>query len=83
MVKRMFAALGYDGMPDYVLHAWTNKLARVGPRLAHARATGLPGSASDELDEYFRVFEGTLQTLSQRTFEHMDDLDEILDQANN
>jgi len=51
-------------------------------KLAHVRTTPLPAEHEVDLASKFLVFEQALMVISNRSYENMDALDEILDAAN-
>ena len=77
-----FGALGEHGpSPQYVVNNW-NKLFRDAEGFAHARDKPLPEEADGEWVKKFFEFEMILMTLSKRSYENLDDLDDVLKRAN-
>jgi hypothetical protein len=79
--RRLFEAIAGGPVPAYVVKAWL-KGGRNAHRLAHVANT--PVSAADEarLLEDFELFEQALWAIASRSFQNMDDLDEILAATN-
>lgn len=79
--ERLFAAVSGSNVPAYAVRVW-NRTGRRAYKLAHVGNE--PVSAQDEsaLADEFAAFEGTLHSFANRSFENMDDLDEILLAAN-
>lgn len=77
-----FGALGEHGSsPQYVVKIWNN-LFPDAYGFAHARDTPLPPEADGEWVAKFFEFEKILMTLSKRSYENLDDLDDLLKLAN-
>ena len=77
-----FGALDeYGASPQYVVKNW-NRLFRDAEGFAHARNNPLPEEADGEWVEKFFEFEMILMTLSKRSYENLDDLDNLLKRVN-
>jgi hypothetical protein len=79
--QRLFEAVGGSGAPLYVVRAWLEG-TRDAHKLAHGRTEPLDPEHDAALLSQFITFEATLLVLARRSYENMDDLDEILDLAN-
>jgi len=79
--QRLFEAVAGSAAPAYVVGAWTRG-GRKAHKLAHVR--NKPANPDDEasLESDFAAFEATLLAIANRSYENMDDLDEILGSAN-
>jgi hypothetical protein len=81
--QRLFDAVARSAVPvpAYVVRTW-----RAGGRRAHklAHVQKKPVDPDDEaaLESEFAAFEATLMAIANRSYENMDDLDEILGSAN-
>ena len=81
--QRLFDAVARSAVPvpAYVVQTW-----RAGGRKAHklAHVQNKPVDPDDEaaLESEFAAFEATLMAIANRSYENMDDLDEILGSAN-
>lgn len=67
--------------PDYVVTAWIRNTNRA-ERFAHLRDRPLTGAEEREFEEVFSACEQALIAMANRSYENMDELDEILDAAN-
>jgi hypothetical protein len=78
---RLFEATTESPIPPYVVESW---LRSTNWSNAYAHVRNQPLSASDEalLAEKFDRFETALAAIARRSYENMDELDEILDSAN-
>jgi hypothetical protein len=79
--QRLLDAVAGSAVPAYVVRTW-----RAGGRRAHklAHVHNKPVDPDDEasLESDFTAFEAGLMTIANRSYENMDDLDEILGSAN-
>jgi hypothetical protein len=79
--QRLFDAVAGSAAPAYVVRTWA-----VGGRRAHklAHVHNKPVDPDDEgsLESDFAAFEAVLMAIANRSYENMDDLDEILGSAN-
>ena len=77
-----FAALGDEGpVPRYVVKNWRNLFPDV-EKYAHAGDEPLPVEADVEWASKFFAFEEALMTVFKPPHENLDDLDQLLDEAN-
>jgi hypothetical protein len=79
--QRLFDAVAGSAAPAYVVRSWVRG-GRQAHRLAHVH--NKPVDADDEasLESDFAAFEAVLMAIANRSYENMDDLDEILGSAN-
>ncbi len=80
-VARLFEHVGGARAPDYAIRAWRNATDWA-PKNAHVPIQGTSQTAEASLLGWFLEFEKALAALSNRSFENMDLLDDILDSAN-
>lgn len=79
--RRLFEALGTTQVPAHLLREWKDGL-QWGHRFAHARNKPLKADDVSGLLDRFVAFERTLLAIARRSFENMDELDELLASAN-
>ena len=79
--RRFLEVVGGAAPPNYVVQAWVQG-SKWAVKLAHVRTTPLPAEHEVDLASKFLVFEQALMVISNRSYENMDALDEILDAAN-
>jgi len=79
--RRLFEAVGGPSPPSYVVKSWL-KGTRWANKYAHVRNKPLPLEVEAELADNFVAFEASLLAISNRSYENMDALDELLDSAN-
>jgi hypothetical protein len=79
--QRLFEAVAGSAAPAYVVRAWARG-GRKAHKLAHVH--NKPANPDDEaaLESEFAAFEAALLAIANRSYENMDDLDEILGSAN-
>ena len=79
--RRLFESVAGTAVPLYAVQAWAKDRRRA-HKLAHVH--NKPPDPQDEasLDPDFSAFEAMLMVLANRSYENMDDLDEILASAN-
>ena len=77
---RVLEVVGGAAPPNYVVQAWVQG-SKWAVKLAHVRTTPLPAEHEVDLASKFLVFEQALMVISNRSYENMDALDEILDAA--
>lgn len=79
--QRLFRAVSGSAAPAYVVRTWVR-----GGRRAHklAHVHNKPAHPDDEasVDSDFAAFEAALMAIANRSYENMDDIDEILGSAN-
>jgi hypothetical protein len=81
--QRLFEAVaGSTAAPTYAVRTWMALGGRRAHKLAHAH--NRPADPDDEasLESAFSAFEAALLAIASRSYENMDDLDEILGSAN-
>ena len=78
--RRMFEAIGGD-TPAYVVHGWLDA-SEWGVDWAHTRAKPPTREDEERLADRFARFEEALLVITNRSYENMDALDEILESAN-
>lgn len=79
--RRLFEAVGGAHPPSYVVNGWL-KGTRWANAYAHVRNKPLGQKDEEALVGQFLGFEQTLKAIANRSYENMDDLDEILGAAN-
>lgn len=79
--RRLFQAAGGSEVPDYVLRAW-NQEGRRAHKLAHVNNKPTAPEDVAALEEDFDRFESWLRAFANRSYENMDELDELLQSAN-
>ena len=80
--RSSFGALGEHGQsPPHVAKNW-NKLFSKVHGFAHARGEPLPEGADAEWVEHFFRFEEYLMFVQQHSYENLDELDKLLEKAN-
>ncbi len=79
--RRLFEAVGGAPPPTYVVKAWLRG-TRWAQAFAHVRNKPLSKKDEQSLAANFVAFEEALMTISNRSYENMDALDEILGAAN-
>ena len=76
-----FADLGEHGQsPQHVVKNWNNLFPNV-EGIAHARGKPLPEGADSEWVENFFRFEECLMFIQQHSYENLDELDKLLEEA--
>lgn len=78
---RMFHAVSGGPVPDYVIVTWLKATDRA-MRFAHLRNKPLEPEEERKFDEVFAACEEALIAIATRSYENMEDLDEILGSAN-
>ncbi len=79
--RRLFEATTESPIPAYVVESWLRS-TKWANAFAHVRNQPLNPSDEESLAERFELFENALAALARRSYENMDELDEILDSAN-
>lgn len=79
--RRLYQAVGGAPPPAHVIQEWKVE-TRWAQEHAHARNKPLPKEAEESLADKFRALERALHVIANRSYENMDELDEILDAAN-
>lgn len=79
--RRLFAAIAGQPVPDYAVQAWLDTTNRA-ERFAHLRDKPLTPEQEHEFDEIFLACESALIAMANRSYENMDEIDEILESAN-
>ena len=80
--RSRFADLGEHGQsPQHVVKNWKNLFPKV-VGIAHARGEPLPEGADAEWVENFFRFEEYLMFVQQHSYENLDELDKLLEKAN-
>ena len=79
---RLFEAVAGGPVPNYVILAWLDATNRA-ERFAHLRDAPLTEEDEQEFDEVLARCERALVAMANRSYENMDELDEILGSANN
>lgn len=79
--RRLFEATAGGPIPPYVVKTWLRG-TRWAQAFAHVRNTPLRPSDESSLAANFEAFEEALLAIARRSYENMDDLDEILGSAN-
>lgn len=79
--RRLFEVAAGGPIPRYVVKAWLRG-TRWAQAFAHIRNKPLRPSDELSLIENFEAFEEALLAIARRSYENMDDLDEILGSAN-
>ena len=67
--------------PAYVVRTWVRG-GRQAHKLAHVHSKPVDPDDEASLDSEFAAFEAALTAIANRSYENMDDLDEILGSAN-
>lgn len=78
---RLFEAVAEAPAPRYVVKAWLRATNRA-ETYAHLRNRPLRDDEEESVMSAFAEVESTLSVLARRSYENMDELDEILDSAN-
>jgi hypothetical protein len=79
--QRLFDAVAGPAAPAYAVRAWLRG-GRQAHKLAHVRNKPVDPKDEDSLESEFADFEAALLAIASRSYENMDDLDEILGSAN-
>lgn len=79
--RRLFTEIAGQPVPDYAVQAWLDTTGRA-EKFAHLRTKPLTPEDQHEFDEIFLACEGALSVMASRSYENMDEIDEILDSAN-
>lgn len=79
--RRLFEAVGGTPPPDYVVRGWVRG-TKWANAYAHVREKPLDRKDEEALAGHFLGFEQTLRAIANRSYENMDELDEILGSAN-
>jgi hypothetical protein len=80
--RRMFLAVAGGPVPNYAVRTWLTATNRA-EEFAHLRDKPLTAEQEREFfDEIFVACEHALMAMANRSYENMDELDEILDSAN-
>ena len=78
---RLFTAVAGQPVPDYAVRAWIDTTDRV-ESFAHLRNKPLTPDQEAEFDEIFAASERALLAMANRSYENMDEIDDLLDSAN-
>lgn len=79
--QRLFEAVTGSAPPAYVIRSWLRS-GRQAVKLAHVRNKPIDPDDEASLESEFAAFEAILMAIVNRSYENMDDLDEILGSAN-
>jgi hypothetical protein len=79
--NRLFRALSGSAVPRYVVDSWLAATKRA-ERFAHLRTKPLTAEKVREFEEIFERCEQLLVAMANRSYENMDELDELLTAAN-
>lgn len=79
--RRLFTAVAGEPVPEYAVQAWLDTTGRA-ERFAHLRNKPLTPEHESEFYEIFLACENALLAMANRSYENMDEIDEILDSAN-
>jgi hypothetical protein len=79
--QRLFDAVAGSAAPAYVVRTWAHG-GRRAHKLAHVQNRPVDPDDVASLDSDFAAFEAVLMAIANRSYENMDDLDEILGSAN-
>jgi hypothetical protein len=79
--QRLFDAVAGSAAPAYVIRTWVRG-GRQAHKLAHVQNKPVEPDDQASLESEFAAFEATLMVIANRSYENMDDLDEILGSAN-
>ena len=79
--NRLFRALSGTAVPRYVVDSWLAATKRA-ERFAHLRTKPLTVEKVREFEEIFERCEQLLVAMANRSYENMDELDELLAAAN-
>jgi hypothetical protein len=79
--QRLFDAVARSAAPAYVVRAWLRGGDQA-HKLAHAHTKPIDPDDEASLESEFAAFEAALMAIANRSYENMDDLDEILGSAN-
>lgn len=79
--RRLFEVIAGEPVPQYVIKAWLRS-SKWADEYAHVRIKPLKTADESSLITYFMAFENALLAISNRSYENMDDLDEILGSTN-
>lgn len=79
--QRLFDAVAGSAAPTYVVRTWARG-GRRAHKLAHVHNKPVDPADEAELNSDFTAFEAVLMTIANRSYENMDNLDEILGSAN-
>ena len=78
--EALSSVLGRD-VPVYVAHAWSKAFEQA-PKFAHISDRPHQLDVTENAVREFASFENTLMTITRKSFENMDELDDILRRAN-
>jgi hypothetical protein len=78
--RRLFTEIAGQPVPDYAVRAWLDTTGRA-EKFAHLRTKPLTPEDQREFEEIFLACEGALSVMASRSYENMDEIDEILDSA--
>lgn len=79
--RRLFEAAAGEPIPQYVVRAWMRG-TKWANGFMHVRNTPLSPSDESSLASKFEAFEEALMAIASRSYENMDDLNDILGSAN-
>jgi len=79
--SRLFSALSGTAVPRYVVDSWLVATKRA-EKFAHLRTKPLSAEKVREFEEIFERCEHLLVAMANRSYENMDELDELLAAAN-
>jgi hypothetical protein len=79
--QRLFEAVAGSTAPAYVVRTWLRG-GRQAHKLAHVQNKPFDPDDEASLESEFAAFEAALVAIANRSYENMDDLDEILGSAN-
>jgi len=79
--QRLFDAVAGSAAPAYVVRTWLRG-GRQAHKLAHVQNKPVDPEDEASLESEFAAFEAALLAIANRSYENMDDLDEILGSAN-
>jgi hypothetical protein len=79
--QRLFEAVTGSAPPPYVIRSWVRS-GRQAVALAHVRNKPVDPGDEASLESEFVAFEAILMAIVNRSYENMDDLDEVLGSAN-
>lgn len=79
--QRLFDAVAGSAAPAYVIRTWIRG-GRPAHKLAHVHNKLVDPDDEASLESEFAAFEAVLMAIANRSYENMDDLDEILGSAN-
>ena len=79
--ERLFEAVAGTAVPAYVVSTWMRG-GRKAHKLAHVHNKPVDPKEEESLASDFAIFERALMAIAKRSYENLDDLDEILGSAN-